>query len=255
MPAFTITSIAVVALALAAPAASPTPKASPSPAPAKPARLLVVTVTKGYKHESIPDLVRLVTDIGTETGAFTVDVAATDEDLAAKTSASALAGYDGIVLPSTTGDLPVADRDGLLRWIEDGHALIGMHAASDTFHGFPAYLDLLGGEFAHHGPQVKVHVLVDDRTHPATQTLGESFDVFDEIYQFKRFDPARVRLLLSMDKHPETGEPGRFPLAWTREPGKGRVFYTALGHRPDVIATPWYREHVRGGMLWALRRP
>src|SRR5262249_39532797 len=99
------------------------------------------------------------------------------------------------------------------------------------------------------------HVLVDDRDHPATRTLGEAFDVFDEIYQFKRFDPARVHLLLSMDTHPETGEPGRFPLAWTREPGKGRVFYTALGHRPDLIAPPRYRERVRGGILWALRRP
>ena len=63
-----------------------------------------------------------------------------------------------------------------------------------------------------------------------------------------------VHLLLSMDKHPETGAPGSFPLAWTREPGKGRVFYTALGHRPDVIAAPWYRRHLEGGILWALRR-
>jgi type 1 glutamine amidotransferase len=240
----------------AAPKAPPkaSPKASPAAAP-KPAHLLLVTVTKGFKHDSIPDLERLVTGIGTETGAFDVDVARTDEELAAKTTPAALAGYDGLVLPSTTGDLPVADRDALVKWIEDGHALIGIHAASDTFHGFPAYLDLLGGEFAHHGPQVKVHVLVDDRENPATRTLGADFEVFDEIYQFKRFDPGRVHLLLSMDKHPETGEPGQFPLSWTREQGKGRVFYTALGHRQDVIAAPWYREHVKGGIAWALRSP
>src|ERR1051325_3188437 len=162
MPTLSAVGLATLALALASPAPPP-----PSP----PAHVLVVTVTKGFKHESIPDLVKLVTDIGTATGAFTVDVAATDEDLAAKTTAAALAGYDGLVLPSTTGDLPVADRDALLKWVEDGHALIGIHAASDTFHGFTPYLDLLGGEFAKHGPQVKVHVLVDDRANPATRTL------------------------------------------------------------------------------------
>src|SRR5215471_8463381 len=108
MHAIHIASVATVALALASPAASPVPKASPAPAATKPARLLVVTVTKGYKHESIPDLVRLVTEIGTESGGFTVDVAGTDEDLAAKTTPAALATCDGIVLPSTTGDLPVA---------------------------------------------------------------------------------------------------------------------------------------------------
>ena len=242
---FIPSAVAVAILAAATP--------SPSPSvPAHRARLLLVTVTKGYRHDSIVDLARLVTDIGAESGAFTLDRARTDDELEAKTTPESLAGYDGIVLASTTGDLPVADREALVRWIEAGHALVGIHAATDTFHGFPAFLDLLGGEFEHHGPQVKVRVLVPDGSHPATRALGAPFDVFDEIYQFKRFDPARVHLLLSMDKHPETGAAGSFPLAWTREPGRGRVFYTALGHRQDVIAAPWYCEHVKGGILWAL---
>ena len=242
-------AVGIVALALAAP--SP----APSPSPSVPAnRLLLVTVTKGFHHDSIVDLARLLTDLGAESVAFTLDRARTDDELKDKTTPEALAGYDGIVLASTTGDLPVADREALMRWIEDGHALIGIHAAADTFHGYPAFLDLLGGEFEHHGPQAKVHVIVRDKAHPATRTLGDAFDVFDEIYQYKRFDPARVHLLLGLDAHPETGAPGPYPLAWTREAGKGRVFYTALGHRQDVIAAPWYRDHVRGGILWALRR-
>jgi hypothetical protein len=228
------------------------PPATPAAKP--PAHLLLVTVTKGYRHDSIPDLARLLTDLGRESGAFELDRARTDEELAKKTTAEALAGYDGIVLASTTGDLPVADRDALVAWVEAGHAVIGIHAAADTFHGFPPFLDLLGGEFARHGPQAKVHVLVADRGHLATRALEPSFDVFDEIYQFKRFDPARVHLLLTLDAHPETGAKGSFPLAWTREPGRGRVFYTALGHRADVIASPWFREHLLGGIRWALRR-
>ena len=111
---------------------------------------------------------------------------------------------------------------------------------------------MIGGEFEHHGPQAKVHVLVQDADHPATRGLEPAFDVFDEVYQFKRFDPDRVHVLLALERNPETGAPGSFPLAWTRETGRGRVFYTALGHRPDVIAAPWYRAHLRGGILWAL---
>jgi type 1 glutamine amidotransferase len=243
-------STALIALVvLAVPAAAPAPSASaPSP------RLLLVTVTKGFRHDSIVDLARLLTDIGAEGGAFTLDRARTDDELKAKTTPEALAGYSGIVFASSTGDLPVADREALLRWVEDGHAVIGIHAAADTFHGYPAFLDMLGGEFQHHGPQAKVRVLVRDKAHPATGGLEPAFDVFDEIYQFKRYDPARVHLLLGLDAHPETGAPGQYPLAWTREAGKGRVFYTALGHRQDVIAAPWYRDHVRGGIAWALGR-
>jgi type 1 glutamine amidotransferase len=99
-----------------------------------------------------------------------------------------------------------------------------------------------------------VRVIVRDPKHPATRGLEPAFHVFDEIYQFKRYDPARVHLILGLDAHPETGAPGKYPLAWTREQGKGRVFYTGLGHRPDVIAAPWYRAHVRGGIEWALGR-
>jgi len=256
MNPWALSLLSVLAAASLAAGPSPSPKASAPKASAasRPAHLLVVSVTKGFHHQSIPDLERLVAGLATESGAFDVDYARTDEELAARSTPDALARYDGAVFASTTGDLPLADRDAFIAWVEAGHGLVGIHAATDTFHGFPPYLDLIGGEFEHHGPQVKVHVLVADRAHPATSALGESFDVFDEIYQFKRFDPARVHLLLAMDKHPESGAPGSFPLSWTREPGKGRVFYTALGHREDVIAAPWYRQHVLGGILWALGR-
>jgi hypothetical protein len=241
-------AVGIVALALAA-APSPSPSRSVSAN-----RLLLVTVTKGFRHDSIVDLARLLTDIGAEGGLYILDRARTDDELRSKTSAEALAGYAGIVFASTTGDLPVADRDALVKWIEAGHALVGLHAATDTFHGYGPFLDLLGGEFDRHGPQAKVHVIVRDPKHPATRGLEPAFDVFDEIYQFKRHDPARVHLLLGLDAHPETRAPGQYPLAWTREQGQGRVFYTALGHRPDVIAAPWYRAHVQGGIAWALRR-
>jgi type 1 glutamine amidotransferase len=240
----TVLVVSVAILAAAAPAASP-------PAPA---RLLVVSVTKGFRHDSIPELEAMFAAIGKETGAFAVDHARTDADVAAKMTRTGLAAYDGVVFASTTGDLPLPDREAFLAWIGEGHAFVGVHAATDTFPGYPAYIDMIGGQFLRHGEQARVDVKVRDAAHPATQGLEASFPVFDEIYQFQRHDPARVHLLLGLDRHPETGAPGAFSLAWTRDHGQGRVFYTALGHRPDVIASPWFRGHVRGGTLWALRR-
>jgi type 1 glutamine amidotransferase len=157
------------------------------------------------------------------------------------------------VFGSTTGDLPLPDRQGFLDWIAAGHAFIGVHAATDTFHGYAPFIEMIGGEFKTHGAQVKVALLVEDPNHPATRGMANPTEVFDEIYQFKSFERDKVHALLSLDKHPNDGTPGYYPLAWTRTPGSGRVFYTALGHREDVLESDWFRKHLKGGALWALQ--
>jgi type 1 glutamine amidotransferase len=235
-------ALAAVGSGVFAATAKPTPK------------LLVVTVTKGYRHESIPVAEKVVQSLGEEGGRFGVDYARTDEDLTTKMSLKGLAAYAGVVFASTSGDLPIPDRQGFVDWIGKGHAFIGIHAASDTFHGYAPYVEMLGGEFKHHGPQTAVDVFVRDAASPVTRLLPSQFRIFDEIYQFQNYDKGRVHLLLAMEDHPETGEAGEFPLAWTRIQGQGRVFYTALGHRADVIEAGWYREHLRGGIEWALGR-
>jgi type 1 glutamine amidotransferase len=217
-----------------------------------PKKLLVVTVTKGFRHDSIPTAERVVIQLGLESGAYVADYARTDDELAAKTTAAALAGFDGVAFVSTTGDIPLADRDAFLKWIEAGHGFVGIHSATDTFHGFPPFISMIGGEFDKHGPQVEVNAIVEDPAHPATAGLGKSFKVYDEIYQFKSFSRPLVHMLISLDRHPNEGTPGYYPLAWSKSYGKGRVFYTALGHREDVLEAPWFKEHLKGGTLWAL---
>lgn len=175
--------------------------------------------------------------------------------------------YDAVIFASTTGNLPLPDKQGFIDRVAAGHAFIGMHAAADTFHGFPEFIAMLGGEFLTHGPQASVECLNQDRQHAATRHLPASWTVFDEIYQFKNYDPAKVHNLLGLDQHPNNGTPGDYPVSWCRKFGRGRVFYTSLGHRedvwdpvaqvantrknPDDVATH-YQEHVLGGILWAL---
>jgi hypothetical protein len=215
-------------------------------------KVLVVTVTKGFRHDSIPTAERVVGELARESGAFTVSYARTDAELAAAASPQALQGLDGILLANTTGDLPFPDPEAFVQWVEHGRALIGFHSASDTFHGFRPFVETLGGEFDYHRQQAKVVPRLDDPAHPATRDWPKDLEIFDEIYLFKSFERERVHMLLSLGRHPNSGEPGHYPLAWTRAAGQGRVFYTALGHREDVVEAAWFRKHLLGGTLWAL---
>jgi type 1 glutamine amidotransferase len=260
-------------------------------------KVLVVTTTTGFRHSSIPTGERIIEDLAKQSGAFTVDFIhqpegkpalvrtnATPEAQAAykaaeqkweeqlkqalmKMSPESLKNYDGVVFLSTTGDLPIPDKEGFLNWIKSGKAFIGIHSAGDTFHGWPEFIDMIGGEFKTHGPQVGVDCLNEDPQHPATAHLGKVWTIpQEEIYQYKNYDPAKVHELLVMDKHPNNKTPGHYPVSWCRDYGKGKVFYTSLGHREDIwdadpnIAdrknpveiSKAYQAHVLGGIRWAL---
>jgi uncharacterized protein len=259
-------------------------------AQAAPKKVLVVTITKGFRHSSIPTAEKVLAELAKETDVFTVDYArveptdprfkgadgkpdgakvdaAIKEVLSEKMSPSALKNYDAVIFANTTGDLPLPDREAFLEWVKSGKGFVGMHSATDTFHGFPAFVDMIGGEFKTHGAQVSVDAKNQDKTCPACQHLAAEWKVYDEIYQFKNFDASKVHGLLTLDKHPNDKTPGNYPISWCKDYGKGRVFYTSLGHREDVWDpnTPTnfkrmnppevaeaYQKHILGGIKWAL---
>jgi type 1 glutamine amidotransferase len=238
-----------------------------SSALAAPKKVLVVTVTKGFRHSSIPTAEKVLGELAQKSGAFTVDYVRTDEEMAQKMTVESLKNYDGVIFANTTGELPLPDKQGFLDWIKSGKAFIGTHSASDTFHPFPPYAEMLGGEFETHHAQVFVDCINEDPKHPACIALGPTFHLKDEIYLQKNYDPKKVHDLLTLDKHPNDHTPGHYPIAWAKMYGKGRVFYTALGHREDVWDpnTPenfkrenpkevaeTYQKHLLGGIKWAL---
>lgn len=264
-------------------------------AAAKPKHLLVVSVTKGFRHSSIPVAERIIGELAYRTGEFTVEYAAVEPTdaqfkgadgkpdnakvdaaisrvLAEKMSPSALEAYDGVIFVNTTGTLPIPDTDAFLKWIADGKAFIGMHSATDTFHSgteMPSpYTQMINGAFLTHGPQVEVQCLNADHNHPATAHLGDSITLYDEIYILKHYQRQATRSLLDLDKHPNSKDPGHYPIAYCHEYGKGKVFYTSLGHREDIWDPAWkdnngnrrnspevalaYQQHILGGIRWAL---
>src|SRR6266702_1384269 len=190
-----------------------------SPGFAAPKKLLVVTVTKGFRHSSIPTAEKILAELGQKSGVFTVDYVRTDEEMAQKMTAAALKDYDGVIFANTTGDLPLPDKQAFLDWIKSGKAFIGMHSATDTFRGhkpLDAYVEMIGGEFVHHGAQAEVDCINQDPKHPACRQLGPTFHLKDEIYLLNGFDRTKVHALLMLDKHPNDKTPGDFPIAWCK---------------------------------------
>ena len=172
-----------------------------------------------------------------------------------------LSSYDAVVF-YTTGELPVraGTRAGLVDWVRDGGAFIGVHCASDTFYEYPPFLEMVGGAFDGHPWNEQVNVRIEQRGHPSMVGLGGGFGIADEIYQFRDFQRHPVTVLLSLD--PDSvdislgkREDGDYPLAWWRDYGRGRVFYTALGHRPEVWRAKPFQWHLLAGIEWAMSGP
>lgn len=260
------------------------------PAFAAPKKVLVVTTTTGFRHSSIPTAEKIIGELATRTGQFTVEYArvetgtaefkgadgkpdrkkieeAVAKELAPKMSAEALKQYDAVIFANTTGDLPLPDREAFMNFIRSGKGFVGMHAATDTFPNYAPYNEMIGGHFKTHGPQVEVEVINQDKECPACKHLPAKWTVYDEIYQLKDFDAQKVHGLLTLDKHPNDKTPGNYQIAWAKNYGKGRVFYTSLGHREDIWDpnTPanfqrknskevaeLYQQHILGGIRWAL---
>jgi type 1 glutamine amidotransferase len=74
-----------------------------------------------------------------------------------------------------------------------------------------------------------------DPASPITAGWGKSIALNEEFYLFRNYDPKQVHLLLAMQAQPYTREAGVYPVSWIKKYGSGRVFYTSLGHRDDVL--------------------
>ena len=226
---------------------------------AAPKRLLYLTHTAGFRHDVLPLSHEVVRELGRASGAFDVTVT---EDTSVISEAG-LRAYDAVFF-YTTGELPVDDsqKRALLELVRSGKGFAGAHSATDTFYKWPEYGEMIGAYFDGHPWHQNVVVRVEDPRHPATRRLPETFEITDEIYQFRSWSRDRVHVLLSLDPASvDLSAKGvnrkdrDFAVAWTRRYGAGRVFYTALGHRPEVWKDERFRQHLLGGIRWALGIP
>jgi uncharacterized protein len=253
-------------------------------------RLLFLTHAGLYKHTSLGPAEQAVIELGKIGGFDVATVEGYKQDAAqidlTFLTPEYLAGFDGLML-MTNGNLPLTDaqKKGLLDFVAGGKGFIGAHCAALTFYNYPAFGDMLGGYYRRSIRQNAIAVLkVEDTAHPATRMLGGSWPLVDEFYLFGTapwdasrpkdnidvlfgnhipmgFSRDRVHVLLSLDTEksniatfPDVVRGGDYPQAWWRDYGKGRSFYTSLGHRDDIWShDPVFRAHIAGGIRWALR--
>ncbi len=227
--------------------------------PASRPRVLFFSHSAGFRHEVVtrpmPDRLSMAEEAAI--GAYSSRYALTATQDVAAIAPEKLAGYAAVVF-YTTGELPVPPehRDALLAYVRRGGGFVGIHPATDTFYKFPAWADFLGGWFDGHPWHEKAGVQVVRRDHPAAQGLDPRFEIVDEIYQFRSYRPEPLHVVLKLD--PTSVEIGKgkrqdreYALAWAKPYGRGRVFYTALGHRPEVWRDARFLQHLGGGLDWA----
>ena len=242
-------------------------------------KVLFFTKSSGFPHSVVtrkdgkPALAeRVLTEIGKEHG-FEV-VASKDGRMF---DPDKIGQWDAFAF-ETTGDLtkmgtqdkfdkePPISPDGLKAFfdaIESGKGFVGMHCATDTF-GVHRKLDandpytrMIGGHFAGHGAQQDATILIADPKFPGVSAYGlQEFKLKDEWYGQKYLADDLHVILVQVTKGMNGKDYDRpnYPQTWSRMQGKGRVFYTSMGHREDVWESPTYQGLLLGALGWATGR-
>jgi type 1 glutamine amidotransferase len=244
-------TLAALWIAVACSSGTDRPATAPEPAvPATSLRVLALTATRGFRHESIATARDVLTTMAASSGEFTVT---TTEDVGSITAAT-LANYDVLCFVLTTGELPFDGeaRRAIVDFVTDGKGFIGIHSAADTLYEWPDYGRLVGAYFKEHPWTQPATVLVADRSHPSTAGLEDRFTVTEEFYTFRE-NPRSAQVLLRLDPS-SVNATGDFPLAWAQGFGAGRTYYNALGHFDATWRDARFQRQLAGALRWAGRR-
>lgn len=256
----------------------------PSVRPAKSRKLLVYAISHGPHRFGIPTGKVILEMLGKETGAFTAVVS---DDLA-NFEPEALKRFDAVCFANTTGEVfyrPIARHEfdelsdeekkaqvananrlvgNLAEYVKNGGGFFGIHAATDTLKKSPAYGELVGGYFDGHpwGASQTVTIRIETPEHPLCKGVfkTKSFSIADEIYQMREpysRDDVTVLMSVVVEKSDKPGKPlkredGDYPISWVKSYGKGRVFYSSLGHNKATLANPLVLRHWLEGLQYVM---
>jgi type 1 glutamine amidotransferase len=252
-------------------------------------RLLLITDSGGFIHDSVGLAEQVLKDIGPKNGIdvtcyrytrdpkdpafapyaenFRKTTGVTVEPAnCGRVNAETLKKFDCVLFFTTGNPLTGDEVNDLVEWVKAGGAVAGTHCGSDTL--YPAkdrpknalYGDLIGAYFDGHPWHQKIKVTVEDPKHPAGQGFKSGDEITDEIYQFRPepYSRNKLHIILAVDNSSIDTSKGKradkdYAIAWCQEVGKGRTFYTSLGHRKEVWKDPRYQEHLLGGLKWAMK--
>lgn len=215
----------------------------------KSVRILVFSSTRNFRHDSIEAGKSALNDI-CASNQWKADFTDDSE----KFTEFNLKRYDAVIFLNTTGDvLNETQQNAFQYYIRSGGAYIGIHAAADTEYDWPWYNLLCGAYFDSHPAIQEATYYVEDKNHPATTLLVDTFQRTEEIYNFKSYDWNDLKILITVDESSYSGgNMGTYhPVCWYHEFEGGRAFYTAWGHSVDSWSEIVFEQHLTGAIKWA----
>ncbi len=233
--------------------------------PKKPRTLLVIESLHGMSHNTIPHANVMLQRLGETTGAWKTVFS---NDLT-NLYYPKIKSYDAVFLNSIVGEAfaDPAVREGLSRFVKEGGGMAGVHGTPWASRNWPEFAEMIGAMDAPHRlEQGVMHVY--DAASPITKPItSEAINWREEYYRFNVDGPKRlrwtdVRVLLTVDlddpkvePRPWTGytRPDKiYPVSWIRTYGKGRVFYSSIGHQPETFENPELVGHFIAGVQYVL---
>jgi type 1 glutamine amidotransferase len=233
---------------------------------AHPAKVLIYAIATAFDHASIPAAATAIAKAASGAG-LTVDIVPANVTTSNNKvpvpgdfTPEALSAYGAVVLLGTSGEPFGAPGTPQIKALADfvtaGGGLVAISNATHAYDSStpdpsPTYISLLGADFNGQTPYGS-GTCTPVGTHPSVSTLPASFDINDEVYNFKNINPD-IQVVLECKNTP-TAAPR--PVSWVRTQGAGRVFFTALGKQdhswlPPELLVP---NHVLPGLLWTMRR-
>jgi type 1 glutamine amidotransferase len=222
-------------------------------------KVLLVTTTKGWHHESIHAGVLALQELGTRNffdvvlmenpGGFTDDY---------------LKQFQAVVFLNTTGDIFNAKEQQVMeRFIKSGKGFVGIHSAADTEYDWPWYNKLVGRMFVIHPAVQTAKTKILDPTFPGLQGFQNDKLWTEEWYEYGPEKVSGLNYILGVDESSydakaDWGDRAKgqgmgkmHPIAWYHEFDGGRAFYTGLGHVPTNFNEPAFLNHLYAGIFWA----
>ena len=236
------------------------------PADIKRPAILVFSKTNGFRHtDTIPVAGKLFGRIAAEKGWGIYQT-----ENGATFSPQILARFDAVIFNNVSGDVFTPDQRAAFKsFVEKGGGYVGVHASGGDF----GYLwdwyvnDLIGAQFIGHtmNPQFpKATLKIEDTSHPATRGLPTTWNRSEEYYSFDKSVRKKGYNILATVDETSYAPKGMFgqdvrmgkdhPMVWWHCVGKGRVLYSALGHKPEYYSEPNHIALLTGAVTWALRQ-
>lgn len=232
-------------------------------------KVLLVTKTGGWHHESILDGINAMKELA-ERHNFELQ---RHQD-GTKMTETSLKKYDLVVFLSTTMDiLDNQEQEAFEKFIKSGKGYVGIHAASDTEYEWEWYTKLVGRMFHIHPAQQTAKLKIINHNFPGLEHFPNTLLWTDEWYEFGEEKVGDLNYLITVDENSFDAKTnwkdgdidakgnkidrigkgmGDFhPISWYHNYDGGRSFYTALGHIPLVFKNQWFLDHLYGGIYWA----